>query len=299
MTSNKGLSSLSDFVRERMAVAGMTQAKQLALKAGITEQTVGRILNGDMGRLQMRTAQKLAEALDCSIMDVADRAEQEHKPLKKAKKEKSRPETKPDQANDEEKRSKQDGTLCWECRHAVPSRNRGCLWSSVSEPVPGWMAIPTVINGCCSFRVLKCPNFEPEPEGPRARLDPDEIPQKAAENLANAIALTAAKDYREGCKEEAKRLNAHNKKARALAAFYPGTDPDDKHWRDNPRPEPWYRWMLDRYKCVLPGGVILGERFFTSGYGRAICQADPMVIVQGIRKECGLPEYRIRMEDEE
>lgn len=66
------------------------------------------------------------------------------------------------------------GTLCWWCRHAIPSPDgrKGCPWSRQGAPVAGWTAEATVVrsrfwNGketvlkpVPSFRVERCPQFE-------------------------------------------------------------------------------------------------------------------------------------------
>lgn len=60
------------------------------------------------------------------------------------------------------------GSLCWRCRHAVPSifeENKGCSWSRRFEPIPGWEAREVFytrddekIPG--GYLVKSCPEFE-------------------------------------------------------------------------------------------------------------------------------------------
>ncbi len=53
-------------------------------------------------------------------------------------------------------------TLCWGCKNALG----GCPWSARFEPVPGWDAVATVIEGnyiqVPSYHVRACPLFEPD-----------------------------------------------------------------------------------------------------------------------------------------
>lgn len=51
-------------------------------------------------------------------------------------------------------------TICWNCKNAVPSEETGCSWSRKFEPVKGWTATPTKIEGeMDSFHIEKCPEF--------------------------------------------------------------------------------------------------------------------------------------------
>ena len=49
--------------------------------------------------------------------------------------------------------------LCWRCQNAYG----GCSWSKEFQPVEGWEAEPTIINGdgveIPSFDIKKCPMF--------------------------------------------------------------------------------------------------------------------------------------------
>lgn len=53
------------------------------------------------------------------------------------------------------------GTLCWDCKHAVPSATTGCSWSRSFRPVPGWTASQTEPNSdrAASYFVERCPEF--------------------------------------------------------------------------------------------------------------------------------------------
>ena len=48
-------------------------------------------------------------------------------------------------------------TLCFECVHSVPcaERRRGCEWSVLGKPVPGWEAEKTGT----SYRIKVCPRY--------------------------------------------------------------------------------------------------------------------------------------------
>lgn len=38
------------------------------------------------------------------------------------------------------RRKCKDGSLCWDCKNAVPHGEHGCSWSESFDPVPGWDA---------------------------------------------------------------------------------------------------------------------------------------------------------------
>lgn len=48
-------------------------------------------------------------------------------------------------------------TRCMDCANAVPccEEGRGCEWSILSKPVPGWTAVKTGT----SYRVMDCPKY--------------------------------------------------------------------------------------------------------------------------------------------
>ena len=52
-------------------------------------------------------------------------------------------------------------TICWKCKHAVPSlwKGTGCEWSRKLQPVPGWKAVKTK-SYREGYKVIKCPKFE-------------------------------------------------------------------------------------------------------------------------------------------
>lgn len=65
------------------------------------------------------------------------------------------------------RRKYKDGSLCWDCKNAVPSGEHGCSWSESFEPVPGWDAhrkdvmIGAKKEGTTeSYFVYQCPEFE-------------------------------------------------------------------------------------------------------------------------------------------
>lgn len=53
-------------------------------------------------------------------------------------------------------------TLCWDCKHAVPTgAGNGCSWSRSFQPVEGWEAEKTHPGGrSTSYHVKRCPRFE-------------------------------------------------------------------------------------------------------------------------------------------
>ena len=66
------------------------------------------------------------------------------------------------------------GTLCWQCKHAVPKYDKkgrciqGCDWSVYRCKVPGWVADEEILSigtrgkpkEVVSFNVRECPKFE-------------------------------------------------------------------------------------------------------------------------------------------
>lgn len=55
--------------------------------------------------------------------------------------------------------------ICFDCINSVPDdKGHGCPWSERFEPVPGWKAEPTIINGALapvkSYDVKECPLYE-------------------------------------------------------------------------------------------------------------------------------------------
>ena len=55
--------------------------------------------------------------------------------------------------------SPRNGQLCTYCEKYA----KGCEWSERFEPVPGWEAVPTIINQkgkpIHSYRIIRCPKF--------------------------------------------------------------------------------------------------------------------------------------------
>ena len=63
-----------------------------------------------------------------------------------------------------ENKQTKKATLCWRCRHAVPSASTGCSWSRHFVPVEGWTATKhqqkqsgSVYETYC---VISCPLFQ-------------------------------------------------------------------------------------------------------------------------------------------
>lgn len=64
---------------------------------------------------------------------------------------------------------RQEGTLCWRCKNAVPGNGYGCEWSVRKKPVEGWTARETKLKiygntYTKSYHVVKCPKFEKDDE---------------------------------------------------------------------------------------------------------------------------------------
>lgn len=65
------------------------------------------------------------------------------------------------------KRKSGAGSLCWQCKHAVPNprKGNGCEWSIDFRPVPGWEAtkkeyrVPGYSEPIVSYFVRSCPEF--------------------------------------------------------------------------------------------------------------------------------------------
>lgn len=58
-------------------------------------------------------------------------------------------------------------TLCWSCTKPGTSR---CSWDRSLTPVIGWTAEPSITDGFDTFRVIKCPLYQPEPFHKRVAL---------------------------------------------------------------------------------------------------------------------------------
>lgn len=60
----------------------------------------------------------------------------------------------------------QSTQLCWSCLNAVPNVEigRGCEWSRLLQPVPGWDAEMVVMREVGpTWAVRGCPRYEVEP----------------------------------------------------------------------------------------------------------------------------------------
>lgn len=61
-------------------------------------------------------------------------------------------------------------SICWHCRHAVPSKDKGCEWSKHRRPVEGWVSKDTMrtrqqtikkySKQYTAHKVQACPKFE-------------------------------------------------------------------------------------------------------------------------------------------
>lgn len=76
--------------------------------------------------------------------------------------------------------------ICFGCKNAVPdSRGHGCSWSERFEPVPGWTAVPVILNPgriydqTETYHITACPEFDPDDERPNDGFTP--IPVRCVE----------------------------------------------------------------------------------------------------------------------
>ena len=47
---------------------------------------------------------------------------------------------------------------CWRCKKCYGD----CAWSASFEPVKGWDAIQTILGNDISYRIISCPEFDPD-----------------------------------------------------------------------------------------------------------------------------------------
>ena len=87
-------------------------------------------------------------------------------------------------------------TLCWRCKHSVPTLSAGCSWSRHGTPVDGWTAYHDLDreytyfrHGC--YKVISCPKFEPDTN---MKMNGT---LNAYRGLGYAIATQCVRDYRE------------------------------------------------------------------------------------------------------
>lgn len=89
-------------------------------------------------------------------------------------------------------RRKDDGSLCWKCRNAVPNREDGCTWSRNKRPVEGWKAIFDDDTRNMTWFVASCPEFKPS----RKHGDPCDASEKQFRGFALEIVRKAIEDYK-------------------------------------------------------------------------------------------------------
>lgn len=53
-----------------------------------------------------------------------------------------------------------NASICWNCRHAIPSVSTGCNWSKNFIPINGWDVIQNENEDIESYKVKRCPCFE-------------------------------------------------------------------------------------------------------------------------------------------
>ena len=164
--------------------------------------------------------------------------------------------------------AEQNTTLCWSCKNSVPDTNgAGCMWSWHKRPVPGWTATEsfTPDGEHYSWNVQKCPKFEKDGE-----FNLDTAPGDRLQELANAIVISAARNYRNLCNVDAKnRAIPGNVERRAL---YRGK----------------YTALYGDNYMGMYGELRKAEKFFYSEYARSLTEADPIWIMEEISKEAGL-----------
>lgn len=97
----------------------------------------------------------------------------------------------------EQQKQARPDSVCWECRHAVPSTSCGCVWSEYAIPIEGWETeIYKDKKGMKRERILFCPEFEKDTG--MEKLD-GELNQ--FRGFALAIIRQAVVDYRQAYKE--------------------------------------------------------------------------------------------------
>ena len=64
-------------------------------------------------------------------------------------------------------------TLCWSCAHATEGKASACPWAREFQPVPGWNAKKNLCDRRRyeSYRVRKCPLYEPDKKPKKTRLE--------------------------------------------------------------------------------------------------------------------------------
>ena len=268
----KKRSPLGQFIEERMHEVGIKRVAELARICGIDNSALYVMMSKEMA-MQMKTAVRLGKALQCSPHEVRKHA-------------KKMPGHKQKKCGYYDNQS-----MCFKCANAVPTRRTGCPWSKYGEEVEGWrVVVDKKRDGINSVWVQKCPLFNPDKDAPP--MDPYELPDKAVYDLAQAITKKTAEDYFAVCKIEGENLRKFNNKLRTLSKFCGGPiDPDNHFWRKK-RPEYYAKWMVKKDEpAPKPDSMVDCEVFFTSQYAQIISQADPVYIMNRIRKQVGLPKF--------
>lgn len=81
-------------------------------------------------------------------------------------------------------------SLCWRCKHAVPTEELGCPWSMFDKEVEGWVAKPSRLHAH-GYQVLFCPMYARDSK-PEKLCGDDE----AYIRLGFAEATQCVEDYR-------------------------------------------------------------------------------------------------------
>lgn len=169
-------------------------------------------------------------------------------------------------------------TMCWHCANAVPGPDRGCDWPRLG------IQIGTVDEAGV---VVECQEFEPD--RPMIYVDDDGV-----RKLAEAVLRSAAVHYHDCCEDEEAALAEWIESARALARFYGGEYRFDRIWLGEDT-ACWVRWMRSSRNDVA--GLSKDEHFFTSEAALMYADADPVDVMNGIRRIVGVPPIRKRRGD--
>lgn len=159
-------------------------------------------------------------------------------------------------------------TLCWTCMNAVPDINgAGCRWSRRGKPIDGWTA-DYIEKSCAegSYMIKECPEYIKD----TGEVNLDTATGECLQNLANAIVISAARDFRSLCKTEARSRAVPGNMTRRV--LYRGK---------------WAMLYGHHYTGTI-GRIRRAERFFQSEYARSLTDADPEYIMEEIKKEEGL-----------
>lgn len=89
-------------------------------------------------------------------------------------------------------RRKEEGSICWKCRNAVPNLADGCSWSKHELPVKGWIAYFDESSRLKTWFVIACPEFMPD----RKDGNPCNASINQFRNFALEIVRNSIEDYK-------------------------------------------------------------------------------------------------------